>query len=178
MKPKKAGNKNAAKPAVSRPSVPVDTETWLTKKEAADTLNIGEKTIERYVAKGKIQQSWRKVEGRRPIAVYNPTDIEKLKPEHFRAEFVEIEPETKAVAKAAPPPLAARNGAEMFQFLAAAMGSAQTVALKEKLFLTVEEAAAYSGLPQAYLRRLIAEEKLAVIRSGKSFIRRKDLETL
>lgn len=160
-----------------RPSVPGDTSAWLTKSEAAAALNIGEKTIERYAAKGKIQQSWRRVEGRRPIAVYNPADIEALKAEHFQAEFVM--PEEKnglAVQTQRQQPGNGKPSMDMERFFGAMAAAVQIPARKEKLFLTLEEAAEFSGLPQAYLTRAIKSGELPAIKSGKVFIRRRDLE--
>ena len=53
------------------------------------------------------------------------------------------------------------------------------VRIPERLFLTLAEAAEYSGLPHAHLRRLMAEGKLEALRTGSGWrIRRTDLERL
>jgi excisionase family DNA binding protein len=50
---------------------------------------------------------------------------------------------------------------------------------QSRLFLTLDEAAAVSGLSRTYLRRAIAAERLPAIRDGRRWrIRRTDLEAL
>ena len=50
--------------------------------------------------------------------------------------------------------------------------------IERKLFLTLAEAAAYSGLPKSYLHGLIGEGKLKAIKAGGWRIRRSDLEQI
>jgi excisionase family DNA binding protein len=47
-----------------------------------------------------------------------------------------------------------------------------------KLYLTLEEAAQYSGLSRNYLQKLVAEERLTAVDDGGLKIRRADLESL
>ena len=55
----------------------------------------------------------------------------------------------------------------------------RNVRVPERLFLTIPEAADYSGLPQAHLRRLMADGKLTGLKTGSGWrIRRADLEKL
>ena len=51
-------------------------------------------------------------------------------------------------------------------------------ALRHKLFLTVQEATEYSGLPQAVIRRLIAQDELPAVKTGGWRIKRTYLEVL
>jgi len=53
------------------------------------------------------------------------------------------------------------------------------VRIAERLFLSVHEAAQYSGLPQAHLWRLLKDGQLAGVKTGAGWrIRRHDLEKL
>jgi excisionase family DNA binding protein len=56
--------------------------------------------------------------------------------------------------------------------------SPQTEAVRFKLFLTVREAALYSGLPRTTIRRLIRENVLPAAKAGGWRIKRKYLEQL
>jgi excisionase family DNA binding protein len=50
--------------------------------------------------------------------------------------------------------------------------------IRHKLFLTVREAALYSGLPQSAIRRLIARNELPAVKLGSWRIKRSYLERL
>ena len=136
---------------------------WLTKAEAAQKTGISERTIERLVARGEIRQSYRHIPARRPITILHPEDIDKLK--------------QKTLPPVPTPPI---NGAltksmvtDRFNFL-----TPPRVAIKDKIFLTIDEAAELSGLPKAHLRRLIADESLPAIKAHGWRIRRADIEKL
>ena len=47
-----------------------------------------------------------------------------------------------------------------------------------EVWLTIPEASVHTGLPDAYLRRLIHEGKLKAIQSGAWYVRRRDLDKL
>ena len=48
--------------------------------------------------------------------------------------------------------------------------------MRDKLFLTIKEAARYSGLPQSTIRQLIRAEKLPAVKVGGWRIKRSALE--
>ena len=50
--------------------------------------------------------------------------------------------------------------------------------LSEKPYLTIEEAAEYSGLPKSYLLAAIHDKRLAAVKAGRWCINRKSLEAL
>lgn len=142
-------------------------ETWLLKKEAAERLGVSERTLERLIADGKITQSHRRVPGRRPLAVVNPADIERLEAETVKP--IVVNDSSGSGSKA----LATRaNVLPMLAGLVAAMGQQQP----NKLFLNLEEASALSGLSQAFLRRLIRDGKLAAVRDVSLKVSRANLE--
>lgn len=149
---------------------------WLTKQEAAKLVGVSERSIERLVADGKIHQRYLRVANRRPIAVLNPADIEKVKEE--------------TLAKI-PPPVVEQNGnGHSHALVPRAKGSGDLAAMllstlqgktdekPARRFITLAEASQYVGLTQAYLRRLIDEGKLEAVRDVHIKVRRGDLDKL
>jgi len=59
----------------------VDVSEWPTKPEAAQMLSRSGKTINRWVAEGKLRVEYRSVPRRKPIPVYDPRFILKMKEE-------------------------------------------------------------------------------------------------
>lgn len=149
---------------------PQDYAQWKLKADAIRDLGLSERTIERLIQAGRIRTAQRRVPGRRPLTVLHPDDVEQI-----RREIIPAQP-------TGPPPVpAARhsNGAplpslsfEAFQ----ALLRGPAVPLHRKLYLTVAEAVAYSGLPKAVLLRWIHAGTLPAIRAGGYRIRRADLE--
>ncbi len=145
---------------------------WLTKAEVSASLGYSERQIERIVAKGDIRQGYKRVPGRRSIAVLHPDDIEKLK-----AETLPPLPDIPAGPSRKVPLLPARQitAATLLAAMATTEGG---VPLHRKLFLNIKEAAAFSGLPKSYLHRLVKEGSLPALRAGGYRIKRSDLEQL
>lgn len=54
---------------------------WFTKEEAAVMLGVSERTVMRMADDKKIQQGSRARPGGSPLAVYNPTDVERIRAE-------------------------------------------------------------------------------------------------
>ena len=170
-----------------------DYSTWLTKQQAADAIGVSTKTIEKFADDKKLQQAeWKRPEGGPRIVVYHPRDVERLRKERNpeappfvlqAADEKPAAPASKAVAVRQP------NPEQFMQALAAAVGTASQnsqkraeVSLAERLYLSLAEAAEYTGLGVGYLRRQIAEGKLALVKGagphGADVLRRADLEKL
>jgi excisionase family DNA binding protein len=165
---------------------------WLTKAQAADAIGVSTKLIEQFAKEKKLQTAKRqRAETGAWVSVYHPDDVERLRKERQP----EADPFIVPVAEATPEPEThATNGnaiairqspAEFLQALFAALKAASensenhTVRITERLFLTIPEAADYSGLPQAHLRRLMATGTIAGMKTGSGWrIRRVDLEKL
>lgn len=176
-----------------------DYATWLTKQQAADRIGCSTKTVEQFAKDRKIEQAvWRRDGRGMPLAVYDPTDVARVAAER-RGE---------AVPFVVPPvgngnghgsvslarPAAGSPDAEAQQALAAGLTafalalqsltshsseSSQSSQSFEKLFLTIAEASAVSGLSRTYLKRACASETLKALRDGRRWkIKRTDLETL
>jgi len=146
-------------------------DEWKTKEEAAQLLQVGVKTVERYAKSDKIRREYRRVPGRRPLPVYNPEDIEKIRQENVPMTPVEPLP-PQALARKLDP------AAFLSALLQNGNGQAPQVRLSEKLYLTLNEAAEYTGLSKTLLRRKIHDGELQALKDGGFKIRRRDLEGL
>ena len=150
---------------------------WKTQTEAAEILKCSEKTISRMAAQNKIQRALRRVPGRKPMPVFNPIDVERI-----RSETVEVQPfvppppqESKSLARV--PSQASQDGVKLLaQLLGDRVASSQSVPLKQKVFLNLAESSEYMGMPKAWLLRQIKSGKVKAILAGGWRIRRVDLE--
>ena len=152
-------------------------EGWKTKGEAAVILECSERTVERMATEKRIQKAIRRIPGRKGLPVFNPEDIERVRQETVGREgFLvpeEGSSETKTLARRSVP----EDPAEFLGQLAAAV-AAPPLRLSEKLFLTLKEAATYSGMPRTWLLKKIKNDELKAIKAGGWKIRRSDLEGL
>ena len=151
-------------------------EDWKTQAEAAEILQVSPRTIARLAAQQKLQRGLRRVPGRKPLPVFHPGDIEAI-----RAETVQVKPfpvserpEGTALARR-PNPAAVDLIAQLF---ADQTALPRAVPVEQKIFLTLKEAADYSGLPKAWLLRDIKSGKLQAIKAGGWRIRRSALDHL
>ena len=146
-------------------------DDWLTKTEAAAFLRVSEKTIERLATKGDVRRATRKRVGVRPLPVYDPRDLEKVKD----SQTVQVEvvaPADAGQSQALVPRV------DLPSFLQTLFPATDDMPLRDKLFLNIKEAARYSGLPQSTIRRLIHAGKLPGVKVGGWRIKRSDLEQL
>jgi len=166
---------------------------WLTKQQAADAIGVSTKFIEQLAKEKKLQSAKRqRPESGAWVSVYHPDDVERLRRERnpaappFIVPAPEARPEVVADPAASPNAIAIRQSpTEFLQALFAALQTAsensenRSVRITERLFLTIPEAAEYSGLPQAHLRRLMTDGTLTGLKTGSGWrIRRADLEKL
>ena len=148
-------------------------DDWFTKSQAAGLLQVSEKTVERLAHKGVIRRETRKRPGVRPLVVYHPDDLQKIKDSQIpRVEIV-----SQAEAPQQQPALVPR--ADLLpSLLQNLFPSPDLIPLRHKLFLTLKEAARFAGLPQATIRRLIHSAALPAVKAGGWRIKRSDLEQL
>ena len=158
----------------------VDLSAWLTKREVAARLGVAEKTLERMSKRSEIQQATRKRPGSPGEVVYHPGDVERIAAEMSKPPAPFLMPAdapktalVKSEPAAAPPPYQLT-----FAAMAEMLRPADHVRITERLFLTVDEAAEYSGLPKSYIREQIAAGKFGMRTGGGWRIRRADLEKL
>ena len=151
-------------------------DDWFTKSQAAATLQVSEKTIERLATKGDIRRATRKRPGIRPLPVYDPDDLQKIKDSQIpRVEII-----SQAEAPQQQPALVPRADLLPSDLLPSLLQTLFPVdlPLRDKLFLTIKEAARFAGLPQATIRRLIHAAAIPAVKAGGWRIKRSDLEQL
>lgn len=168
----------------------------MNKKEAADYLNVSTRAIERYTKQSKLSVKYEKGKTR-PIAIYNQTELDKLKKElettvyqpsvltatntdnsdinpvgisqNLVMTYVEIE-------KVAFPIVDILE--KLNNKLNTKESSAKPIVpVEKKLLLTLKEVQALTGLSEKILRQAIKDEQLKAKIIGKSWrIKRLDLE--
>lgn len=155
---------------ISKPIHP-PIEEWKTKREAASILGVSEKTIERYAEKGQLARKERRIPGRVPLPVFSPDDIARIQKETMQP--------TPAGASPAPGANLARISprGDVVTLLAELLRAREPTP-SSKMFLTIEEAAAHSGLSETYLRRKIKAGELVALKDRGWKIRRGDLDKL
>ena len=151
-----------------------DFSTWVPKQDACEQLGYSYRTLERKLIKLKLRTAQRDVPGRHPITIIHPADFQRLKNQVIPATPALIEHENgqELTPVTALPPV-------WRDFAAAVLGTLPYP--PRKLFLSLREAADYSGLPQTDLERLIeaGELKAREVRKGRAkMISRRSLEAL
>jgi excisionase family DNA binding protein len=177
----------------------------MNKKEAAEFLGVSEKTVERYKSAGKLSARLKRIVGAdgksRKVLDFNQSDLERLKRElSGNVVFPEItdgHAQTKTqtdtdrqtqldTANFADNELSIYGQTPTANLFGIIFKSIETISERhlqisnrfQKLVLTVDEAAAVSGLPKAYINRAIKKEKTlkATKIGGRYRIKRQDLD--
>ena len=163
----------------------------MNKKQAAEFLNVSEKTIERAVKSNQLAASYVKgSHGKTPV--FEQAELERYKaerdtilhnpsivatPEQTTPAFVSNE---LATTKDTSTDNRQSNVASFADALADALSRrAQTVSLTDKLTLSITDAANLSGLSKTLLRTAIKDGKLKTVPGshGAKHIRRADLDS-
>ncbi|HLJ49090.1 MAG TPA: helix-turn-helix domain-containing protein [Bryobacteraceae bacterium] len=140
---------------------------WLTKKQAAAALATSERTIERMAAAGKLTTRPRERPGKKPEPVYPPDEVDALK--QTITPTVELIPQP-----ALPPPKPLDQVTGILELMARAI--ARHDGRQWKPWLSIEEAAEYSGISQTRIRRLAHEGRIRFVRDGMLKVFRQDLD--
>lgn len=172
---------------MSETSQKADYSSWLTKAQAAEALEVSTKQVERWAQEKKIQQRrWKRPEGGPAIAVFHPEDVERLRKERNPEVAPFVIASVADQFRTVPAVVGVRHGGGPADLLGALQSLSRTsetrVRLAEKMYLTVHEAAEYMGLGVEYVRRLISEGKLEVLKGagprGADVVKRGELEKL
>jgi hypothetical protein len=131
----------------------VSLDAWVAKPEAVRLTGMNERTLEKKVKAGELRREYRPIPGRKGLPVYHPDDIQKLT-ERALKPIVLRTPARK------PPTVPAPVFTPVYR----------------KVFLTLQEAVDYSGLPKAYLKRCLAEGTIAGAKVPTWRIKREDLQ--
>jgi excisionase family DNA binding protein len=177
----------------------------MNKKEAAEFLEVSEKTVERYKSSGKLSARLKRIIGAdgksRKVLDFNQSDLERLQREiSGNVVFPEVtnrQPQTKTqtdtdgqtqldTANFAESEISIYGQTQTANLFGIIFKSIETISERhlqisnrfQKLVLTVDEAAAVSGLPKAYIDRAIKKEKTlkATKIGGRYRIKRQDLD--
>lgn len=153
----------------------IDLSGWMTKAEAAARLGCSERTMDRLTATGAgPERRLRPRQGAKPEPVYNPEDVERLAPSVSPAVVPYGSVNGHAPQLSSPAETGFALLVSAMQTLADRVGPRRPLAA----FLTIKEASAYSGLSQAFLRRLVRAGGLPSVRDGALKVRRVDLDNL
>lgn len=164
-----------------------DLSTWLTKEQAAAALGVATKTIERMAQRGLVQQALWKRPGLPVLAVYEPDDVARLAKDRDPGPlpaFVLPAPGNGNGHGLVPADAGIKNipGEDLLRALVTAalrvVSETSETPAPMALFLTLEQAAAYCGLSETYLRRQIAAGALKAVKDRGWRIRRADLDEL
>ena len=177
----------------------------MNKKQAAEFLNMSEKTVERYKSAGKLSARMIRVTGgdgkTRQVLDFKESELQRLKEELSGEKVFPIvtngHAQTKTETDIDGQTKLDRLNFENIESLS--VGQTQTVRLisgiferiekafqnqteaanrAQKLMLTIPEAAALSGLPKSFIRQSIKDGKLkAVVISRTYRIKRQDLDS-
>jgi excisionase family DNA binding protein len=148
------------------------------KKEAAEYLNVSERAIERYTAKGKLNVTYEK--GRTgTVAIYDEAELKKIKAE-MQKPAVPARSNSRdngdKLARVTP------SGLSLAQAIGQAIGERLlqpngNVPAESKLTLTLKEAASLSGLSRSWLVGAIHNKKLKAAKRGRGWnVKRIDLD--
>jgi hypothetical protein len=138
-------------------SITLSTADWPSKREAAAALGVTTKTLEKYVHQGKLTQTMQNQINKPARVVIDPESISRMLSERG-----------SPVAKPLKTP--ERDGSQNFAELLAAIRPAHW-----PVYLSIDQAVEYSGLPRMRIRQAAREEK--VRRIGVKY-RRADFDAL
>lgn len=177
-----------------------DLSAWLPIADAAQRIGCSTRTIERLAQARKLEQRLRPQPGSPPVAVYNPDDVARIALERQPAAAPFVLPAVPANGNGNGKASLIQTGSAGANRMSQAAGDEDPIRLlfaaalravlsppsppvsemAETLWVTVKEAAAILGFPQADVRRLLADGDLNHRKTGRGGIRirRKDLEAL
>ena len=125
----------------------------LTRAEACEQLGCSPRTLNRYVADGRIVSYYMRGASGQQEARFRPHEVAALKAElDVPAIRAVTPPAVQALATVAAP--AIREIGDSVGAALAKIADAMRPAATAKPWLTLDEAAAYSGLPKAFLLRV------------------------
>jgi excisionase family DNA binding protein len=177
----------------------------MNKKEAAEFLGVSEKTVERYKSSGKLSARMKRIVGAdgksRKVLDFNQSDLDRLKRElsgnivfpeltdgHAQTETqTDTDRQTQLDgANFANNELSTVRQTQTANLFEVIFKSLETISERnlrasdrfQKLMLTVDEAAAVSGLPKVFLDRAIKKDGAlkATKIGGRYRIKRQDLD--
>jgi hypothetical protein len=157
---------------------PPDLSGWPSKLDAARLLGIGERTLDRQIARtGAPEIRMRpRNNGRKPEPVCNPQDLERLVAERKRA--VLMSPEFSSAVALAHPVDDGPAISRVMSAVAKILGPSLEAVTARPLWLTLQQAAGYTGLSMALLVRLAQGGAVDAVKDNGWKFRRAALDVL
>jgi hypothetical protein len=131
-------------------------EDWLTKQEAARTLGIAEKTLDRLASRGQVEKRTRKRPGQPFSSVFNPSDIERLAAQDM--SNVSDMSRTPALVSNTERIQDMSDMSDMSRFVEVVAALAERIAPRPAagtLYINIEDAARLAGLNVRIMRKAI-----------------------
>ncbi len=172
-------------------SLPVGTkENMLTKKEAAEYLNVSTRAIERYTSSGKLPCTH--ITGRYGKETrYSQQELDRFRQEldapSYQPEIIHptttydtnLTPDTGSLSRVSEGEVGGESINDYEErFLVALSNLANRTSARDKLLLSLQEAQQLTGLSRAFLVESIKQEELKAQKLGRGWkIKRRDLDT-
>jgi hypothetical protein len=156
----------------------IDVSGWPTKEEARGILDLSMSQINNLVKAKRLEVRMRKRPGLPPVGVVNPADVERER--GLRANIALRPHVLPSEAPGPAPAIDQRRPRFLLGDVSSGLHTAPLVPLASKLWLSYDEAIAFSGLGKSRLHELVGEGKIATERGsrGSVVLRRVDLERL
>lgn len=150
---------------------------WVPLKQAMALLGKSQKTIERLVNAEQLRSKLEPREGRKPERLYHAGDLDRIKQEAIPAPASEprraLLPARATTEIAISSDTVTKLDDVMTRWL---NRPAPPISIREKLWLTLDEAAELSGLPRSAVADFAAEGRITAMKRGAWFIHRASLE--
>ncbi len=134
---------------------------WPSKAEAAARLGVSARTVERYIDSGRLGSRQQHAPGRKPVVVVDPAGLNAL-----LAESAAVPASLVRSAPAAASPAASAAPLAALAELLASRLAPPAPAAPLKPWLTLDEAAEYSGLPAPWLLAQARSGSLVAVNVG------------
>jgi len=147
-------------------------DDWLTKQEAARTLGIAEKTLDRMAAHGQVEKRTRKRPGQPFASVFNPLDIERIvatQREAYMSDMSDMS-RTPALVRSTDPTVQDMSTmSDMSRIVEVVAALAERIAPRPPagplpLYIPIEDAARLAGLNVRLMRKAITAGRLRAAR--------------
>jgi hypothetical protein len=146
---------------------------WLTLAETVRAIGRSQSTVERLVGSGALKSKLEPRPGRKPERLYNADDVRRLADGH-------APPNSRSLAVIKPPPesrlAVSKDTISAVRELMTEWRNDPQVPVVSKLWLTIDEAHAYSGRSRRRLLIWCREGKIVAVRDGGWRIKRTSLE--
>lgn len=146
----------------------------MNKEDAATSLGISVRSLQRLVQSGKISVTYKRGESGKQEAIFNSDELENYKQER------DVETVKSADPKMGDTALARTDATQFLEILKAAITpdtKLVVVAIADKPLLKLDEASALTGLSRAILREAIDAKQLKAKMIGRAYrIKRPDLD--